>query len=234
MEYRHQGYICSAPVQRVNLLFSMEGFGLGSSNKSILSALQPCCSVLSHWNGEGTCQSQKCVFFPLSVSPHISLRCLWCVQSSAIAMFCISLSTTIVATHSSTLAWKIPWIEGPDGLQSVGSQRVGHDWATLLLHVLLSSLVRGGREIFPFYILYCLWAPLCEPGATLMSRPKAENPNFWGLKKQLSSYASSVCWQWSSFQFRGIDLYVPNLFGIWDFLPKTHTHRHAHGVEPLR
>ena len=30
-------------------------------------------------------------------------------------------------THSSILAWKIPWIEEPDGLQSMGSQRVGHD-----------------------------------------------------------------------------------------------------------
>ena len=30
-------------------------------------------------------------------------------------------------THSSTLAWKIPWMEEPDGLQSMGSQRVGHD-----------------------------------------------------------------------------------------------------------
>ena len=29
--------------------------------------------------------------------------------------------------HSSTLAWKIPWMEEPDRLQSVGSQRVGHD-----------------------------------------------------------------------------------------------------------
>ena len=34
------------------------------------------------------------------------------------------------ATHSSTLAWKIPWTEEPDRLQSMGSQRVGHDWAT--------------------------------------------------------------------------------------------------------
>ena len=31
------------------------------------------------------------------------------------------------ATHSSTLAWKIPWTEKPGGLQSMGSQRVGHD-----------------------------------------------------------------------------------------------------------
>ena len=35
-----------------------------------------------------------------------------------------------LATHSSTLAWKIPWMEKPGGLQSMGSQRVGQDWAT--------------------------------------------------------------------------------------------------------
>ena len=32
-----------------------------------------------------------------------------------------------MATHSSILAWKIPWTEAPGGLQSKGSQRVGHD-----------------------------------------------------------------------------------------------------------
>ena len=32
-----------------------------------------------------------------------------------------------VATHPSVLAWRIPWTEEPGGLQSVGSQRVGHD-----------------------------------------------------------------------------------------------------------
>ena len=32
-----------------------------------------------------------------------------------------------MATHSSILAWRIPWIEEPGGLQSMGLQRVGHD-----------------------------------------------------------------------------------------------------------
>ena len=35
--------------------------------------------------------------------------------------------STEMAIHSSTLAWKIPWTEEPDRLQSMGSQRVGHD-----------------------------------------------------------------------------------------------------------
>ena len=37
-----------------------------------------------------------------------------------------------MAPHSSTLAWKIPWMEEPGGLQSMGSLRVGHDQATSL------------------------------------------------------------------------------------------------------
>ena len=35
-----------------------------------------------------------------------------------------------MATHSSILAWRSPWMEEPGRLQSTGSQRVGHDWAT--------------------------------------------------------------------------------------------------------
>ena len=37
-----------------------------------------------------------------------------------------------MAPHSSTLAWKIPWMEEPGRLQSLGSLRVGHDWTTSL------------------------------------------------------------------------------------------------------
>ena len=37
-----------------------------------------------------------------------------------------------MAPHSSILAWRIPWTEEPGGLQSMGLQRVGHDWATSL------------------------------------------------------------------------------------------------------
>ena len=34
-----------------------------------------------------------------------------------------------MATHSNILAWRIPWTEEPGGLQSMGLQRIGHDWA---------------------------------------------------------------------------------------------------------
>ena len=49
-----------------------------------------------------------------------------------------------IATHSSILAWKIPWAEAPGGLQSTGLQRVGHDRAT-----------EHARS--PTHMKYCCW-----------------------------------------------------------------------------
>ena len=49
--------------------------------------------------------------------------------------FCVidkRLKEKTMAPHSSTLAWRIPWMEEPGGLQSMGSLRVGHNWATSL------------------------------------------------------------------------------------------------------
>ena len=40
-----------------------------------------------------------------------------------------------MAPHSSTFAWKIPWMEEPGRLQSMGSQRVGHNWAASLSRI---------------------------------------------------------------------------------------------------
>ena len=59
-----------------------------------------------------------------------------------------------MATHSSILAWRILWTEEPGGLQSTGSQRVRHDWATSLFHLCILSLpivnVMLHKEISPW------------------------------------------------------------------------------------
>ena len=60
---------------------------------------------------------------------HISSNYL---RSIYIVLDIISNPEKAMAPHSSTLAWKIPWAEEPGGLQSMGSRRVGHDWATWL------------------------------------------------------------------------------------------------------
>ena len=59
-----------------------------------------------------------------------------------------------MATHSSTLAWKIPWTEEPGRLWSTGSQRVGHDWVTSLTMSLLQ--VKKQTEFSKLKTLLCL------------------------------------------------------------------------------
>ena len=55
-----------------------------------------------------------------------------------------------MATHSSNLAWRIPWKEVPGGLSSTGSQRAGHWWSTVRLAVSVTPLVlitsEAGKE----------------------------------------------------------------------------------------
>ena len=63
-----------------------------------------------------------------------------------------------MTTHSSILAWRIPWTE-PGGLQSMGSQRVGHDWVTntFAFHVFSKSL-RDIVEEAQSSPQICMWA----------------------------------------------------------------------------
>ena len=56
-----------------------------------------------------------------------------------------------MALHSSTLAWKIPWIEKPGRLQSMGSHRVGHDWSDLAAGSNRAWLASVNDPIFFFF-----------------------------------------------------------------------------------
>ena len=74
----------------------------------------------------------------------------------------------ILATHSSTLAWKIPWTEEPGRLQSMGSRRVRHDWATSLL---LFTLMHWRRKWQP--------TPVFLPGES-QGRQNLVGCHLWG------------------------------------------------------
>ena len=52
-----------------------------------------------------------------------------------------------MATHSSILAWEIPWTEEPGGLQPKGLQRVGHDWAWKIIKLSMSKMVNSLHEV---------------------------------------------------------------------------------------
>ena len=55
-----------------------------------------------------------------------------------------------MATHSSILAWRIPWTQKPGGLQSTGPRRVGHDWRDLARTAgTLRAAVKAGPQASP-------------------------------------------------------------------------------------
>ena len=56
-----------------------------------------------------------------------------------------------MATHSSILAWRIPWVEEPGGLQSTGSKRIGHDWVTSPSLSIYSELEITGHNQHHFW-----------------------------------------------------------------------------------
>ena len=70
-----------------------------------------------------------------------------------------------MATHSSILAWKIPWTEEPGRLQSMGLQRVGHDWATFTLLLLYfrkpGTVFNWWTELKTIAALICTYIITC-------------------------------------------------------------------------
>ena len=69
-----------------------------------------------------------------------------------------------MAPHSSTLAWKIPWVEGPGGLQSMGSLRVRHNWATSLFtsHLSIRILMyQAMKQRHIIHVLGVIFSSLC-------------------------------------------------------------------------
>jgi len=79
-----------------------------------------------------------------------------------------------MATHSSTLTWKIPWTENPGRLQSTGSQRVGHDWLTWLTH-----------SFFYMFLSYC-WLDYLKPAAQERLNPQQQSSRLMSMEPQAS------------------------------------------------
>ena len=100
---------------------------------------------------------------------------LWCPITSVIFSFknilgLLSRRRKVIGTHSSTLAWTIPWTEEPGRLQSMGSLRVGHDWATSLS---LFTFMRWRRKWQP--------TPVFLPGES-QGRRSLVGCRLWGRR----------------------------------------------------
>ena len=148
----------------------------------------------------------RCFFHPLKVLSHYSFSkyLLSSSHESLVAQMVKHLSTMQetwvrslgqedpvekeMAIHSSTIAWKIPWTEEPGRLQSMGSQRVRHHWATSLhltrrtfvgkvISLLLTMLSRLVITFLPrSKRLLISW--LQSPFAVILEPPKIKSDSF--------------------------------------------------------
>ena len=101
----------------------------------------------------------------------------------------LQVSEKAVTTHSSALAWKIPYTGEPGRLQSMGSWRVGHDWVTSLalftfmqwrrkwqpIPVFLPGESQGRQSLVGCRILGCT-----ESDTTAVTAAAAASPGIWG------------------------------------------------------
>ena len=90
------------------------------------------------------------------------------------------------AMHSSILAWRIPWTEEPGGLQSMGLQRVGHDWVTK--HSTAIAIVLHKRQLCEaqvwIFLLKLSFCALCIKSFSVV---------FWCVRPSMESLA---LWKW--------------------------------------
>ena len=117
-----------------------------------------------------------------------------------------------MATHSSTLAWKIPWTEEPGRLQSVGSLRVGHDRATSLS---LFTFMHWRRKWQPTPVFLpgesqgrgIWWAAVYAQSRTWLKRLSSSRMPYspWDLIKYLLILITIIS-KWYAFHFVSIHL----------------------------
>ena len=86
--------------------------------------------------------------FPASGSNHpICSILLWKLKQTEIYIHMHIQLEEDMAPHSSVLAWRIPWTEEPGGLQSMGSQRVRHNWSDIACTSIYNAS-DNGRHLF--------------------------------------------------------------------------------------
>ena len=120
-----------------------------------------------------------------------------------------------MATHSSTLAWKIPSMEEPGGLQSMGMLRVGHDWATSL-YFSLSCIGEGNGNPLQ---CSCLENP--KDGGAWWAAIYEVAQSRTGLKQLSSSSSSSnVLWYISVLIWMKSNLYIFIVIYIFGIISK--------------
>ena len=125
-----------------------------------------------------------------------------------------------MAAHSSTLAWQIPWTEEPSRLQSTGSLRVGHDWATSLS---LFTFMHWRRKWQPTPV-FCLENPRDSGGWILSLENPRDSGAWWAAVYGVAQSRTQLKWLSIHERHQRMDevdqntdlvLYIPNLLAFY-------------------
>ena len=120
-----------------------------------------------------------------------------------------------MATHSSILAWRIPWKEEPGGLQSTGLQRVGHDWATSLS---LSWSFFKKCGIVPLDFYYTLkdkWSKSRRNKSKCSAEVRSSHSNWLPINHIADLSLRGTCWShWHGYSIHMCELYSV-VFMFW-------------------
>ena len=133
----------------------------------------------------------------------MAVQWLACHASTLVAwVWSLFITEKAMATHSSTLAWEIPWTEEPGGLQSMGSWRVRHDWATSL-SLSLSCIGEGNGNPLQ---CSCLESPR-DGGAWWAAVYGVAQSRTW-LKRLSSSSSSATEQNWKRKHDLLLDVFI--------------------------
>ena len=135
----------SDKTQRLHFHFSLSCIGEGNGNPLQCSCLENPRDGGASWAAVyGVSQSRTwlkrlssssssmLIGHPTNTKTEKAKGCEWIILIVVIDCWWMHMSKKAMAPYSSTLVWKIPWMEEPGRLQSMGSPRVGHDWMTSL------------------------------------------------------------------------------------------------------
>ena len=116
-----------------------------------------------------------------------------------------------MAAHSSVLAWEIPWTEEPSGLQSMGSLRVGHNWATSLS---LFTFMHWRRkwQLTPVFLPGASQGRRSLVGCRLWGRTESDTPEATYQQQQqqqqgfrIPGALNTECKNWINLWFNGVE-----------------------------
>ena len=113
-----------------------------------------------------------------------------------------------MATHFSILVWEIPWTKGPGGLQSMGSQKAGQDWAAkelkasaVLSHPVRSCLSQQPQEMDIAILSKENWGPGLMAAESVKNLPAVWETWVWSLdweeplEKKMATHFSILAWR---------------------------------------